>query len=70
MSKFIIPVFYQMWGRIEIEASSIEEAKEKVLNESPLPSDPSYVDDSFEIDEAGVPIYNLIKGREDECVGD
>jgi len=55
---FNIPVVYQMWGMYHIEATSLEAAKKHVLEHEGLPSDPSYIDDSLEIDEDGIPIHN------------
>lgn len=53
MSKktYRIPVVWQSWGVMEIEAESLEEAKAKAIDsETPLPES-NYVDDSIEIDE-------------------
>jgi len=52
-----IPAVWHEWGLIEVEADSLEEAKQKVLD-APLPKDGEYIDDSFEIDEEGIPQHN------------
>ena len=56
--RFSIPVVYQVWGRVEIEATSVEEARKKLADpnfvaEMGLPENPSYLDDSYMIDEEG-----------------
>ena len=56
--KFSVPVIYQVWGRVEIEATSVEEARKKLADpnfvaEMGLPENPSYLDDSYMIDEEG-----------------
>ena len=48
MAKFIIPCSWEMYGKIEIEANTLQEAIEKA-NEAPLPEG-NYVDSSFEVD--------------------
>ena len=53
---FKIPVVWQMWGIISVEAKNLKEAKEKVYSMS-LPRG-EYIDDSFEIDEEGIQHYN------------
>ena len=54
--KFIIPVVWQMMGTITIEADSLEDAIENTLDDStPLPTNGSYVEGSFEVDEI---VYN------------
>lgn len=45
-----VPVFYQMFAWMEVEAESKEDAEELVQGMG-LPEDPSYVDGSFEIDQ-------------------
>lgn len=52
MPKFKVPVVYQMYGHIVVEADSKEEAAEAVHGpEYGLPSDGSYIEDSLEVDE-------------------
>lgn len=55
MQKFKVPVLYQMWGLAEVEAESkealLKNLEEKdFLSKMPLPTEPEYVDDSYEID--------------------
>lgn len=58
---FKIPVVYQSWGLVEVEAKSLKEAvkyAEDNLAELPLPDEPAYVEDSYEIDYEGIEIHN------------
>lgn len=56
MTWFRIPMVWQMYGRLDVEADSLQEAIEYALGpESPLPEG-SYLDDSVEIDET---VYEL-----------
>jgi len=50
MKEYKIPVIWQMYGIMEIEANSLEEAKEIAMGNLELPRNGSYIDDSFEID--------------------
>lgn len=54
MSKkvFKIPVLWEEWGTLHIEADSLEEAKEKAL-EGKLPHG-DYVEGSFKLDDDSV----------------
>lgn len=61
MKKFIIPVVWTMYGKYEIEATSLEEAISKAEN-MPLP-DGEYLQDSFSIDYEGIPEKQLFVGR-------
>ena len=57
MKTYKIPVVFQMFGYVEMEADSIDEAVKKVENghgDVPLPVDADYVEGSFEIDYGGV----------------
>ena len=57
MKTYRVPVVYQMYGHVEIEATSIEDAIKLVENghgDQPLPTDADYVEGSFEIDYEGV----------------
>ena len=50
MATFRIPVEYRVWGLVDIEANSIEEAfkyAKNNLDELELPDRPEYVEDSF-----------------------
>lgn len=52
MKTFKIPVEYKLWGLVEVEANSLEEAFEYAnenISELELPDRPEYVEDSFEI---------------------
>jgi hypothetical protein len=50
---FKIPVSYQMYGHVTVEADSLEYAIEKV-EDGPLPTDSSYVEGSFEVDREAI----------------
>jgi hypothetical protein len=50
---FKIPVVYQMYGHVTVEADSLENAIDKV-EDGPLPTDSSYVEGSFEVDRAAI----------------
>lgn len=56
--KFLVPVVYQVWGVVEIEASSVEDARKKLADKNfvdkmGLPDESHYLDDSYMIDEEG-----------------
>lgn len=54
MKTFKIPVTWEEYGYVEIEANSIEEALEyanKNIDELPLPDDNHYVDGSYVIEQ-------------------
>jgi len=57
LKTFTIPCIWQAWGLLHIEAKNLKEAKKKAFD-MPLPADSEYIDDSFEIDEEGIPIHN------------
>jgi hypothetical protein len=40
-----------MCGRIEVEASDIDKAKQIAVQGAPLPKDGEYVEDSFQLDD-------------------
>ena len=57
MKTYLVPVVYSMYGRIEIDAESAEDAimiAENSIDELPLPQDADYLEDSFEIDSEGI----------------
>lgn len=56
--RFSVPVMYQVWGRVEIEAESVEDARKKLadpnfVEKMRLPDESHYLDDSYMIDEEG-----------------
>jgi len=53
MKTYKIPVVWQMYGYVEVEAESMVEAT-LVAMDAPLPDNGDYVDGSFEVDEAGI----------------
>ena len=56
MKTYKIPVVWQMYGHIEVEAESLDEAKERIYDSRiGLPDDGSYIEDSMEIDKDGIP---------------
>ena len=57
--EFSIPVVYEMGGRVNVQAKDERDLAKKLssknfITEMPLPDDPSYVDDSYEIDTEGI----------------
>lgn len=51
MQKYKIPVSYEMYGYVEIEAENINEAIDKAYSEhTPLPDNAEYVSGSFNVD--------------------
>ena len=52
MSKYYeIPCSWEVYGTLEVEANSLEEAIELAEREdSPMPDDSDYVDGSFQVD--------------------
>lgn len=55
----MIPVIWEMWGLYKIEAETLEEAKKKSFD-LPLPDNKEYIEDSFRIDEDGIPLHNKV----------
>lgn len=53
MKTYKIPVVWQMYGYVTVEADSLTEAISEA-NCAPLPEDASYVENSFEVDEVGI----------------
>lgn len=56
MKKFTVACYWQLYGEFQVEADTLEEAIAKVNDgtEAPynaLPTDPEYVDGSFEVNE-------------------
>ena len=57
MKTYKIPVVWQMYGYVEVEADSMVEAVDKVQNgngDMPLPDTADYVEGSFEVDHDGI----------------
>ena len=53
MKTYKIPVVWQMMGTVEVQAESLDDAVDKVLDtDVPLPEDGEYIEDSFEVDES------------------
>lgn len=55
MKTFKVPVLYQVWGLVEVEAESKEALLQNLsdpefIRNMSLPDEPEYVEDSFEID--------------------
>ena len=56
MKTYKVPVVYTMYGYVEIEAESPEEAVKEVEDgggDMPLPMDGEYIEGSFEVDVEG-----------------
>ena len=53
MKTYKIPVVWQMYGYVEVEAESMSEAVNKAYD-APLPDNGEYLETSFEVDEAGI----------------
>ena len=54
---YFVPVVYEMYGRVPVKAVSPKEAYEwanEHIDELKLPSDASYLEDSFEVDGSGI----------------
>lgn len=54
MKKFSIPVTWEVWDKVEVEAETIEEAIQYVkdnLDTIPLGTEPEYIDGSYKIDD-------------------
>jgi hypothetical protein len=67
--EFKIPVIYETWGIIHVQADSLEDAISKVETDPdhyPLPYDPQYIEGSFQIDYDGVEIHNNFANRVDK----
>ena len=59
MKSYLVPVVYQMYGYVTIDANSIEDAIKKVEDSDvPLPQDANYVEGSFEVDREGIDFAN------------
>lgn len=56
IKEFNIPVTWEAWALIKVNATCLEKAVEKAYN-SALPQG-EYIEDSFRVDHEGIPIYN------------
>jgi len=52
MKTYSVPVVYQMYGHVTVQADSIDEAILEA-DGAPLPEDGSYIEDSFEVVDVG-----------------
>ena len=68
IGTYKLPVTWEVYDTIEIEATSLEEAVkifEETKNDMELPDDPKYVDDSFQLSTTKVEelkLFNSEKG--------
>lgn len=51
MKNYSIPITWQSYKRVEVQAENLEEAVTKALKQFLLEPDDTYIEDSFEIDE-------------------
>lgn len=54
MKKFSIPVNWEVWDKVEVEAETIEEAIQWLkdhIDEIPLGTEPEYIDGSYKIED-------------------
>lgn len=60
MAKFTIPVAYEMYGTVEVEAETLADACNIVQNDESigLPENAEYVDGSWQVDYGIVKSYN------------
>ena len=55
MKTYKIPVVYQMYGYVYVQAESMSEAVDEVQNgDGALPDNGEYLEDSFEVDHMGL----------------
>jgi hypothetical protein len=57
MKTYTIPVLWQVYSCMKIEANSLDEAIE-IANDSPLPKDGEYIEESFIIDHDAISNHN------------
>ncbi len=53
MKTYKVPVVWTMMAYVEVEAESLDEAINEVMN-APLPDNGEYLEDSFEVDQMGL----------------
>ena len=51
MKTYRVPVVWQMYGYVEVQADSVAEAIHEAKG-APLPEDGSYIEGSFEVDDS------------------
>ena len=51
MSKYSIPIVWESYKRIEVEAENLQEGVKKALKQFLSEPDEEYINDSFQIDE-------------------
>lgn len=54
MKKFSIPVTWEVWDKVEVEAETLEEAIQYVkdnIDTIPLGTEPEYIDGSYKIED-------------------
>ena len=55
MKTYKIPVVYQMYGYVYVQAESMSEAVDELQNgDGALPDNGEYLEDSFEVDHMGL----------------
>lgn len=64
MKTFTIPVSYEMYGFIKVEAETLDEALEIAETDETLdlPDSAEYVQDSWQVDREAADMYNQKKG--------
>ena len=55
---FKVACSWEVYATMDIEAESLDEAMDIAQFDSPLPNEPSYIEDSFKIDYEGTDTYN------------
>jgi hypothetical protein len=50
MPKFKVPVVWKVWGVMEIEADTLEDAVDEAIGDHSLPTDGDYIDESIVVD--------------------
>lgn len=62
INTYKIPVTWEVYATVKIEATSLEEAVEifeETKDDIPLPTDPNYVDDSFQLSDGDIEFLEL-----------
>ncbi len=69
INTYKLPVIWEVYDTVKIEATSLEEAIEifeETKDNIPLPTDPEYVDDSFQLSDSDIDylkLFNQQKGK-------